>query len=320
VEERQTRGSQKALPSRACGFESRPGHLIAIAENAGRLSNELLVLRELVHLSSGHLAREPRFEVKALLGDHLHDDARAIGTLHARRTELGADPSAPSQELAALLDRANTDDSRQYLDIAYGELKPTLIAAVRIHLDRLDPLLDEPTYRLLTRLLHRQERHVAELPAGREHVAIDDLGALPLEPGERALRVLPRLDRPARDGFIAVVDRPEGGHAVHDLMNARLCAAELASRTSHERPDMPWEFHEDMARVCWDGVRHAEVLDRLMATELHCHWGDHPVALGAPTTTGLDGELPDEVASVEEYLRADDALHARIAARWAGSL
>jgi GNAT superfamily N-acetyltransferase len=31
VEERQTRGSQKALPFGACGFESRPGHLLVRA-------------------------------------------------------------------------------------------------------------------------------------------------------------------------------------------------------------------------------------------------------------------------------------------------
>ena len=47
--------------------------------NAIRFSNYFHVLRELVHLSCGHLALEPRFEVKALLaededgGSPLHD-------------------------------------------------------------------------------------------------------------------------------------------------------------------------------------------------------------------------------------------------------
>ena len=49
-----------------------------VDESATRFSNYFHVLRELVHLSAGHLALEPRFEVKALLGDHLHDDARAV--------------------------------------------------------------------------------------------------------------------------------------------------------------------------------------------------------------------------------------------------
>ena len=119
------------------------------------------------------------------------------------------------------------------------------------------------------------------------------------------------LDRPARDEFVAIVVQP-GAHAVHDLMNGKLYVAEMTARRSHERADMPWEFHEDMARICWDNIRHAEVLDRLMATELGCHWGDHPVAL-APPGDGLPGEIPEPVAA---YLRADEAQHARIHARW----
>ncbi len=282
-----------------------------IAEDAARLSTALLVLRELVHLSCGHLAREPRFEVKTLLGDHLHDDARAVGKLHARRSELGGDHAvAPASELAALLDRAYGDD---FLEVAYGELKPTLIAALRAHLERVDPLLDEPTHRLLNQLVYRQERHTAELPATSRRVAIEDVGALPLEPGERALRVLPPPDRPARDAFVQVVDAPAGAHPVHDLTNAKLSAAEWAARTSHERTDLPWDFHEDMARLCWDSVRHAEILDRHMATELGCHWGDHPVAPGAGGLATTNGGLPPDL---EQYLRADEARHARIAARW----
>ena len=64
-------------------------------------------------------------------------------------------------------------------------------------------------------------------------------------------------------------------------MDAELCAAELMARNSHEHPDMPWEFHVDMARQIWDEIRHAEIHDRLMATELGCHWGDYPVGFGS---------------------------------------
>src|SRR3954470_17357746 len=141
-----------------------------VDENAIRFSNYFHALRELVHLSCGHLPLEPRFDVKSLLGDHLHDDARAVTKTRRRLYELRTPsdyPGAPSPELAALLDRANEAGTAEYLDVAYGELKPTLVAAVRIHLEPLDPVVDEPSLRLLTQLLHRQERHVAELPAGR---------------------------------------------------------------------------------------------------------------------------------------------------------
>jgi hypothetical protein len=59
-------------------------------------------------------------------------------------------------------------------------------------------------------------------------------------------------------------------------------------------------------------VRHAEALDRLMATELGCHWGDHPVVVPAEGLATTDGYIPH----VAPYLRADEARHARIAARW----
>jgi hypothetical protein len=310
-----------------------------VDESAVRFSNYFHVLRELVHLSCGHLALEPRFEVKALLGDHLHDDARAVAKIRRRLHELRTPsdpPGAPSPELAALLDRANTEDTHAYLEIAYGELKPTLIAALRIHLQNLDPLIDEPSLRLLTQLLHRQERHSAELPVGGAPAPFEDLGGLPVQPGEmRALTVLPPLDQPARDAFIEIadeldVDTEDQKRLVHGLMHAKLCAAELAARDSHEHPGMPWDFHVDMARQTWDEIRHAEVLDRLMATELGCHWGDYPVGFGDfRSIYALD--LLDRLALIAgtgeqkpmrgqemvfDYLLADEAAHAGNAARW----
>ena len=40
-------------------------------------------------------------------------------------------------------------------------------------------------------------------------------------------------------------------------MDAELTAAELMARNSHEYPEMPWDFHVDMARQTWDELRHA---------------------------------------------------------------
>ena len=95
---------------------------------------------------------------------------------------------------------------------------------------------------------------------------------------------MPPLDQPARDGYVEVTDEgdpyltdelyvngdenhvptdpEEQKHFFHGLMDAELCAAELMARNSHEHPEMPWDFHVDMARQCWDEIRHAEVHDR----------------------------------------------------------
>jgi Protein of unknown function (DUF455) len=343
-----------------------------VDENASRFSNYFHVLRELVHLSSAWLALEPRLEVKYALGDHLHDDARAISKIRRRLYELrhpSEYPGAPDTDLAALLDRAAAAESPSaYLEIAYGELKPTLLAAVRIHLATLDPLLDEPSLRLLTQLLHRQERHVVELPATEPRVAFEDLGALPIRLREtRPLRVLPPLVEPARDAFVRVTpegdtylsdelyvngeenhvptDPEEQKHFFHGLMDAELCAAELMARNSHEHPEMPWDFHVDMARQCWDEIRHAEVHDALMATELDCHWGDYPIGFGyfkSVYAYDLLGRLvlfngtseqkamwrhshrrkvlielgQEKVARVFDYLLADEVPHVHNGKRW----
>jgi hypothetical protein len=278
-----------------------------VDENAIRFSNYFHVLRELVHLSCGWLPLEPRLEVKYALGDHLHDDARSVTKIKRRLYELRTPsdyPGAPCPELAELLDRANAaTTSAAYLEIAYGELKPALITALTIHLEQLDPVLDEPSLRQLTQLLHRQERHVAELPAGASSQPFEDLGALPILLRQvRELTVMPPLEQPARDGYVEVTeegdpfltaelyvngdenhvptDPEEQKHFFHGLMDAELCAAELMARNSHEHPEMPWDFHVDMARQCWDEIRHAEVHDALMATELDCHWGDYPIGFG----------------------------------------
>jgi hypothetical protein len=298
-----------------------------VDDSAGRFANYFHVLRELVHLTAGHLALEPRFEVKALLADHLHDDARATTKVQRRLHELGGAPGAPGSELAALLDRAADAGTHDYLELAYGQLKPSLIAALRVHLAELDPLLDEPSLRVLTQLLHRQERHTAELPAAGVP-AFEDLGALPTDPdGARTLRTLRRIEQPARDAFIETTEGEEP-HAVHALMNAELCAAELTARSSHEHPEMPWDFHVDMARQAWDEIRHAEVYDRLMTTELGCHWGDHPVAFTRfKQLYALDladrlarYEGPSAHADVPAQLKADEVAHAESAARWAAHI
>src|SRR5215217_666559 len=155
-----------------------------VDENAIRFSNYFHVLRELVHLSCGWLPLEPRLEVKFTLGDHIHDDARGVTKIKRRLYELRTPsdyPGAPSDELAALLDRANAAaTSAEYIEIAYGELKPALSAAFKVHLAALDPIIDEPSLRLLTQLLHRQERHVVELPATAKPPVFEDLGALPI--------------------------------------------------------------------------------------------------------------------------------------------
>jgi len=275
-----------------------------VDDNAIRFSNYFHVLRELVHFSNGWMPLEPGWERKHALGDHIHDDARALTKIKRRLYELrhpSEYPGSPSSELEALLDRmASAPSVQEYLAVAYTEAKPALIRAMRIHLEDLDPVADEPSLRLLTQVVERQERHVREL--GDAAPGFDaDIGTFPvqLRSEERDLRILPPLEEPLRDDFVEVtetgdpylsrelyvngaenhvpVEREEQQHFFHGLMDAELSAAELMARNSHEHPEMPWDFHVDMARQNWDEVRHARLHDLLMKDELDCRWGDFPV-------------------------------------------
>ena len=347
-----------------------------VDDNAIRFSNYFHVLRELVHLSCGWLPLIPRLEEKFLVGDHLHDDARAVTKIKRRLYELRHPsdyPGAPADELSALLDRANDAQTpAEYLAIAYGELKPMLIDALEVHLAALDPLIDEPSLRQLTQLIERQRRHVAELdvPAGEKPHA--DIGILPVRLREqRPLKVMAPLVEPARDEYVNVTaegdqylseelyvngdenhvptEKDEQQHFFHGLMDAELCAAELMARNSHEHPEMPWDFHVDMARQCWDEIRHAEVHDRLMVSELGCKWGDFDIGFAyfkSIYAYDLLGRLvlfngtseqkamwrhshrrkvlvelgQEKIAVVFDYLLADEVPHVHNGVRWGSYL
>ncbi len=350
--------------------------------NAVRFSNYFHLLRELVHLSCGWLPLVPEFEAKYRLGDHVHDDARAISKVKRRLYELRHPsdyPGSPGPELSAVLDRLSAaGDPREYLRLAYGDAKPLLARALRIHLENLDPVADEPSLRILRQVLARQERHVEEMAAlaelAGEASRIADLGALPIElkAPRRELRVLPPLEEPARDAFIEVtpegdpflarelyvndpelnhvpIEPEEQRHFFHALMDAELCAAELMARNSHEHPEMPWDFHVDMARQVWDEVRHARLHDLLMKQELGCRWGDYPLGfsyfksiyahdllgrLALFNSTSEQGAMwrhsrrrkvllergQERIAQVFDYLLADEVPHVHNGVRWGSYL
>ena len=325
-----------------------------------------------MHLTNGWLALVPEFERKCRLGEHVHDDARAVAKIKRRLYELRHPsdyPGAPGPELLQLLDTLNapaTPDA--YLRAAYGVAKPALIRALLVQLDALDPLLDEPSAILLTQLLERQERHCRELAIAPRAGGPADPGALPVRLREvRELLILEPLVEPARDAFVTVTatgdpflssdlyvngeenhvptELEDQRHFFHGLLDAELGAAELMSRNSHEHPEMPWDFHVDMARQTWDEVRHAAVHDVLLRTELGCAWGDHPVGFGyfrSIYAYDLLGRLvlfngtseqkamwrhshrrkvllaqgQDTIAKVFDYLLADEVPHVHNGVRW----
>ena len=254
------------------------------------------MLRELVHLTAAHLAREPRFETKCLLADHLHDDAQAAAALYDRIAQLGQDPRGPGPELTALLDRVPRGRVRR-AQAGAGRFRPGAAGADRPAAGGAQPAAP-------TRLVHRQERHPTELPATepprrRHQVALGDE-----RPGRT---VQPPPERPARDGFVEIAEHAEPPQDLqryaHALLEARVEAAEGAGRALHESP----RLDVTLARRAWDGARHAEALDHLMATELDCHWGDFPVSFGEQPADPPAGHRHRRWPACWPYISAESA-------------
>jgi uncharacterized ferritin-like protein (DUF455 family) len=63
---------------------------------------------------------------------------------------------------------------------------------------------------------------------------------------------------------------------LHRLATREMLAAEIVARSTAEYPDMPWEFMLDMARICRDRVRRAE-LRRQHIEELGGRLGTYPI-------------------------------------------
>lgn len=281
---------------------------LPVDDNATRFSNYFHVLREIIHWSNGWLPLEPAFHAKYILGEHIHDDARGQVKVRRRIYELRANedwPGAPSDELAAQLDRlAAASSPAEHAQIVYGQLKPALVRALELHAEAIDPITDEVSLLVIRQLIERQRRHIDEARERWQIVdeapVFEDLGTLDIRKREtRDLQILPPLVEPKRDAGIEItpdgdpylgeelyvngdenhvpIEPEEQQHFFHGLMDAELCAAELMARNSHEHPEMPWDFHADMARQTWDELRHARVHEVLMSTELGCKWGDFPI-------------------------------------------
>ncbi|MDQ3811001.1 MAG: DUF455 family protein [Chloroflexota bacterium] len=144
---------------------------------------------------------------------------------------------------------------------------------------------------------------------------------------------------PAGDDF-----REKARRLMHGMLDNEMHAAELSGRNSYEFPNMPWEFHIDMARVVWDEVRHSEETKKHLE-DLGGHLGMYPVVPGnfgyriqldllhrlqdlhrRGELNGLNGLLKsretframgDEIgAMMFDFIQADETRHVAIGNRW----
>ena len=110
------------------------------------------------------LAQIPEWEIKKQTGRFLNDDAVHADQLRARLRELRRPPrrqlrSGPDfTSFLWLLEQA--PDHVSFLAGIYRVLKPKLVSAYHHHMQRTDPISDEPTVKLLERLIVDLEKQI----------------------------------------------------------------------------------------------------------------------------------------------------------------
>jgi hypothetical protein len=364
----------------------RPGY--SVEENARRLARYAAVERRLLHILAGHLQGVPEYEVKTMLARHLWEDAEHCDGLRKRLPELRGHDRSVEQELAGPLGRFLDETLRaqntiELLAGVYGVVKPALLAAYHEHQNTTNPLADQPTTRRLRFLMLEEEEQItwgrqalAELAntaekqaaaqawqahlsaylaaaggiAGDQPAPVQELPASrpPFQICRHSLRddrftttVLKDYGRPVE----TVTDR------LHHMMWVRaveLTAAESVASLIFEWEDLSWEAYHDLARHCWDEMRHSlmgeasleydgiplpdlpnwvgytEHAMQLPPLERYAHLAVY-IEMGAmkyPPGARYDYEFARDEAKHElmamylDYDWADEVIHARLGRRW----
>lgn len=227
------------------------------------------------------------------------------------------------------------DDTAEFVAGAYGVVKTELLAAYQRHLAQTQPLVDQPTVRSLRIIIAEEQEHIewaqdalAHLPndqatmrrieAWRIHLqaflqAAGGIAGMQTAPegdvpvGRAA--TMPRYEIPAevvRDvqfrtmpGRFDSDEKPETWPPLRAMARARwfeMQAAEgLAMNIYEHGPHMPWEFTYDIARHCWDEVRHC-MFGQLYVENQGQDVHDFPVMVG-------NGNFNRQLSPYERYVR-----------------
>ena len=243
-----------------------------VADNAARLLRFHWTERRLMSTLVAHLPAMPIWEVKCAMALHQWQSAEHADALRKRITEMRS--PAPDLDVApdggsiegvdAVLDAlAGERDPATIVNALYGSVLPAISGAYRKHLDHSNPLVDQPTLRLLRFALIEIDEAVAW---GRSAIAAvaKVRSTVPAEDSPFHPRRDERFSGSYNFEFPphVVYSMPDVPAAERNL--ALLCkralemdVPEMMASFMTERTRQPWEFHYDYARQLWDEARHA---------------------------------------------------------------
>ncbi len=304
-----------------------PTHYHDVEVNARRLAILHSVVVELTRVTGGWIARTPELSEKLALALVTFEDAEAAADLEVRLRELRASDADIAADLRrsapALGTLERADDCYAFIAGLARVVKPAFVADLRRQLDAAPPYVDEPSVRILKRVISEQEGHIAKLSAlladrgvswaahaeleGRLRRGLWDLyapdGAMTRDVfvGQAPIT----LQRPAWPAAVRQLEFEDAGdpyptefeaamrRCVHDLVFSEVEALDIFGHYVYAFADaeLPWEFHRAAARIAWDEARHVELLLNVLE-----RYG------------GSVGEFPAKAPGYEEYIRQDSIL------------
>lgn len=232
-----------------------------------------------------------------LYEDAEHHQSLRTRIAELRRSESSVDrcPDPDLARLMDALLQADT--SIALLGGLYGVIKPALAAAFAQHLEAINPLVDYPTGRVLRQLLAEEqaqitlgqryldalmtddedrtarsnwEQHLSALLAAAGGISGEAprTPAADHSPRDEQRRASAEAGRDSRfttsllkDPCVAVPARSSREQeALEEMMWVRyqeMSPAEAVAIILSQQTEMPWAFYRDLARHCWDELRHS---------------------------------------------------------------
>jgi hypothetical protein len=170
------------------------GHL-GVEATAHRVRHYRYVEERMMRVMAGWIALTPEVPAKLLLGRQVWDCAQHADQWGKRLPELRApaqvsEPPGPEfvRFMDALEEREGWVETIERLTGVYRVLKPHLVGIYVAHLERVNPVYEPPTRRILERCLGDERRHVADGEAVLAGLARTPAERARIEAWERDLR------------------------------------------------------------------------------------------------------------------------------------
>ena len=266
---------------------------LMVSECARRVGRFGFVSQQLMRLQAAKMSSVANWEFKAMLGRQLWECAQHWGEWFTRAKELrGHDHLIDGHahgKLADVFEEALFSQTDAELAIAlYHVILPAFKTALDHYLEQTNPLVDAPTVRLIRHVLldladqlafgREIKLNVTDDMKWHDHLQayLDAAGGIDGTYPERPSYELPptrsngdwrmplTFSRDERFTTTIPKENPYDESELHGAMHSKMwvrsqemTAAELCASVLYEWEDLPYEGCLDLARHCWDEVRHS---------------------------------------------------------------